>query len=88
MNSTRQELADEIREIRDEMVELVGRLAEIARVDDSEFGRCDATNYIVPGLEIRVSNEHRWVSGDKSLDDWIEALESEDEEIDEDDPRF
>jgi len=73
---TRQEMIDRIREIQASMVDLVTELADIADQDDSEYSST-AQNYLIPTLEIAVNASSRWVSGDANIDEWIEALETE-----------
>ena len=80
----RQEMADRIREIQTQLGERVGELRELALADESGYGTT-AVHYLIPTLECAVSSGHGWLSSEANLDDWIEALESDedDEDLDE-----
>lgn len=72
----RDEMIEEVQEIKDELAGLVERLESIVREMDDNY----LHEYLVVQLKIRVDSEHGYLTDDPSLDSVIEALEEMDTE--------
>jgi len=76
----RQEYADMLREAQSQLFEAIETLAYVAR--ETEGGDYYRRTIIAP-LEIAASHGSIWISRDPNIDQWITALEG-DEDTDED----
>ena len=78
----RQEYADMLREAQSQLFEAIETLAYVAR--ETEGGDYYRRSIIAP-LEIAASHGSIWISRDPNIDQWITALEGdEDDEEDND----
>ena len=78
----RQEMADMLREAQSQLFEAIETLAYVAR--ETEGGDYYRRSIIAP-LEIAASHGSIWISRDPNIDQWITALEGdEDDEEDND----
>ena len=75
----RQEYADMLREAQSQLFEAIETLAYVAR--ETEGGDYYRRSIIAP-LEIAASHGSIWISRDPNIDQWITALEG-DEDADE-----
>ena len=77
----RQELAGMLREAQTQLFETIETLAYVAR--EMEGGDYYRRTIIAP-LEIAASHGSIWISRDPNIDQWITALEGDEEEQDDD----
>jgi len=67
----RDEYIDMLREAQNKLYEALETMRYVQRATENNY----AYTYIIAPIAIATSNEHEWVSGDPSIDDWIEDLE-------------
>jgi len=77
----RQEYADMLREAQSQLFEAIETLAYVAR--ETEGGDYYRRSIIAP-LEIAASHGSIWISRDPNIDQWITALEGDEDEEDND----
>ena len=75
----RQEYADMLREAQSQLFEAIETLAYVAR--ETEGGDYYRRSIIAP-LEIAASHGSIWISRDPNIDQWITALEGDEDAAD------
>ena len=75
----RQELADMLREAQSQLFEAIETLAYVAReTEGGDYYR----RSIIASLEIAASHGSIWISRDPNIDQWITALEGDEDAAD------
>jgi hypothetical protein len=80
MNAETQDRIDRIREAQELLREAIDLLKSVARETNDGHARA----YLIDHLECFTSSDHGFLSRDFNCDKWVEQLEEEDAEADED----
>ena len=75
--SRNSQLADQIEEVQNQLLELVGQLRDLAHADPRNSSW--AESYIIGHLETVISENHGWLSRDQNIDDWLRMLREDDD---------
>jgi len=71
-----EDLVDKLLEAKDKLNESIELMEEVARETKNSY----AESYLIDQLKVHVGSDHGFLSNDFNIDEWIEQIEDEENE--------